>query len=169
MPYLVLFNRLSFQRVDPFDPRVPVGDPVTVQRGDFVPEWVTPFEVNSLMNAGMISSVESKEQAPEIFPIETIPANPRTPDQPNVLPSDPNGFPPVVAGQGVEPERGGEGGDPATPVSPIQPPKPAVTDNKKAWEDYAASPAIGMDRAEAESATKVKLIEEVNRREKNGA
>ena len=43
--------------------------------------------------------------------------------------------------------------------------KPKVTASKQAWEDYAASPAVGMDRAEAESMTRPKLIAEVNRRE----
>lgn len=165
MPYLVLFNRLSFQRVDPRNPKVPAGDPIEVQRGGFVPEWVTPFEVNALMNAGMITAVESKEAAPEIRPIEDIPASPRTPDQPNLLPSDPNGFPPVVDGQGVEVV--GDGGEPFTGLEPVVAKKPGITDNKLAWENYAASPAIGMDRAEAESLSKAKLMERVSQIEQD--
>lgn len=56
-----------------------------------------------------------------------------------------------------------QAGTTAPTGQPAEKPKP--TDTKEAWEDYAASPAVGMDRAEAESMTKPKLMAEVNRRE----
>src|SRR3954469_23059374 len=94
MPYQVLFQRLSFQRTDPSNPVVPVGNPEVVVRGDLVPDYVPLFQISALESAGMIAAVADAD--PRVFPSDMLPAQSRNPEQPPVLPSDPNGTPPLL-------------------------------------------------------------------------
>jgi len=158
MGYQVHFPKLSFQKTKPENPTVPVGDEVVVERGGMVPEWASPGIINALFNAGMIVEVGDRPN-PNVVPFDSIPEQPRSPEQPDVLPSDPHGTPVVLFPENPE----------QPTADPVQPAKPAVTDNKEAWETYATSPAVGMDRAEAESLTKAKLIAAVNQREADKA
>lgn len=138
MPHQVLIQRLAFQPVDPDNPTVQAGPEQIVERGGLVPEYVSEFIISALSAAGVIVPVS--EPDPLIIPRSEEPALPLpNPEQP----------PPPGTGQMVP--------------APQQHIKPKVTDSKDAWEDYAAS--VGMDRAEAESLNKAKLIAEVNRRE----
>lgn len=53
---------------------------------------------------------------------------------------------------------------PGDPAASNEMPKPAVSDTKETWENYAVQRDY-MSREEAETLTKAKLIAEVNRRE----
>lgn len=141
MAHQVLVQRLAFQPVDPDNPTVQAGPEDIVERGGLVPSYVSEFIISALSSAGVIVPVADKPD-PTIIPISQEPALPLpNPEQP----------PPPGTGQVIP--------------APQQMSKPKVTDSKDAWEDYASSPAVGMDRAEAESLNKAKLITEVNRRE----
>jgi hypothetical protein len=96
MTYRAVFSSLSFQQTKTDDPTVPVGDPVLVAKGEALPDWVSPFQVNALVNAGMIVNTGDERPA-YLAPEAELPAQPRTPDQPDVLPSDPNGTPLTMA------------------------------------------------------------------------
>lgn len=159
MAYQVYFNALGFQRTDPKNPTVPVGEPITLSRGERVPNWVTPFQINALMNAGMIVEV-GDDLRTDLVPVEAAPPAPRTPDQPDVLPSDPNGVPPTVGGQGPE---AADDPDGTTDEATGQAVRPADRDSKEKWEAYA--PTVGIARADAEAMTKAELVAEVKRRE----
>lgn len=146
MTYRAVFSALSFQKTKTDDPSVPVGDPVLVARGEALPEWVTPFQVNALVNAGMIVNTGDERPA-YLAPEAELPAQPRTPDQPDVLPSDPNGSPLVL--------------DAVTPGGTVA--RPGDRDGKAKWEAYAVQ--VGVPQAEAESLSKAELMAEVDRRE----
>jgi hypothetical protein len=167
--YLVHFTKLDFQKTDPDDPKVPMGDPVTIDRGQPVPDWVTEFQINALLNAGMV--VYAADRDPAMVPPQALPAQVRTPDQPVVLPSDPNGVAPVLADR--EQEDLPESSEPARDATPVAPPAapvaplpdlPKAADNKETWEQYATHPRIGMSLAEAEAMNKADLMTEVKRR-----
>lgn len=170
MTHRVFFNRLSFQKTDPNDPTQPVGDPVIVKRGDKVPEWVTPFQVNALVNAGMIVNTGDEEPVyptDALKPFDEIPAQPRTPDQPDVLPSDPQGSPlKLVSDSGASADEDSSASSTAEQASVT---KPSVRDSKEAWEAYAVNGLTPADRrmsqAEAEAMTKPALMAEVGKRE----
>lgn len=154
MAHQVFFQQLTFQRTDPDDPQVPVGKPEIVKRGGMVPDYVLPFTIGALLNAGMIVPVADQPDA-RIVPFDAIPQQPRTLDQPPILPSDPQGLPPTQA------DAAGETATPEPEAAPVE--RPEVRDNKAAWEDYAVQ--IGVPRGEAEGMTKANLIAEVERRE----
>lgn len=165
--YLVKFNKLDFQRRKPEDPTVPIGDPVTLTRGERVPEWATEFEVNALMNAGMI--VYASDPDPTLVPPDAIAPQVRTPDQPLVLPSDPHGVPPLLsdrpsasdtASAGAVVPDGSEPAEPAEPLGPL----PKDSETKDVWEQYATHPLLGMTLGEAEAMNKKDLVTEVKRR-----
>lgn len=153
MPYVVLSGRLAFQKVDPDNPRVPVGPEEVVEKGGYVPDYATTTLVNALSAAGNI--VWTEVERPDLLPLGSEAPQVRTPDQPVVLPSDPNGQPPFV-------------GD-VMPVAEPEPTRqvpdlPSGSDNKETWENYAQLPHIGMAQAEAESMNKTALMAEVKDR-----
>lgn len=164
MTYRVFFTKLNFQRTDPANPSVPIGDPVLVGRGEKVPDWVSPGQVNALLNAGMIVNTGDEGEVPAYLrPESEIPPQPRTPDQPDILPSDPNGGLLVLDGT-VPPGEGTFPDEPAPATSdPVVVDRPSERDSKDEWEAYAVS--VGVPQSEAEAMTKAKLIDEVKRRE----
>lgn len=169
MPYIVLANKLSFQKTKDDDPRVPEGEALLVNKGERVPEWSPTFLISALESAGLV--VFAQESVPP-FEVGPVPAQPRTPDQPIVLPSDPNGAAPtlgdLLAPVDETPVGTGEAGsgsstdaaDPAVPLGPL----PKTADSKDVWEQYAAHPSIGMTLGEAEAMNKTDLMAEVKRR-----
>lgn len=162
--YLAVFNKLDFQKVDPANPRVPIGDPVTILRGEKVPEWATEFEINALINAGMITY--AADVRPDLVPIDATPPQTRTADQPPVLPSDPNGVAPILADRTPATDQTGSSTDVEAPVDAGEPlpPLPRNNESKDVWEAYAQHPLIGMTEAEAEGMNKTDLVAEVKRR-----
>lgn len=168
MPYQVMFAKLSFQPTKPGEPTVPDGPEETVLRGGLVPDYVPTYIVSALLNSGMIVPVA--EPDPRVVPATQIPEQVRTPDQPAVLPSDPNGTPPVIADLPpvtttdvpADPFPSGPSVD--TPDTEPLPPLPRPADNKEAWETYAVRPQIGMTLGEAEAMNKTDLMNEVKRR-----
>jgi hypothetical protein len=172
MTHRVFFNRLSFQKTNPDDPTQPVGDPVIVNRGEKVPDWVSPFQVNALVNAGMIVNTgDEKPVSPvdTLKPFDEVPAQPRTPDQPDVLPSDPQGTPlKLVSDTGTSADEDSSASSTAAEeLASVS--KPSVRDSKEAWEAYAVNGMTPVDQrmsqSEAESMTKPALMAEVNTRE----
>lgn len=158
MGYKVHFPALSFQRVDPLNPMVPVGAPVTIKRGEDVPAWATPATITALTNAGMIRAVADPEETLIVDePIAPAMANPEVLPQlggPSTLE--------MVASADMPLEPGIETVPPAAaPSEPMARPKEG--DNKAAWEAYAES--IGIPRTEAESLSKAKLQDRVAQRE----
>lgn len=168
MAYQVLFQKLAFQRTKDGEPTIPVGRETIVERGGLVPEWVPTYHVSALFNAGMIVEVADEPRS-DLVPATTVPEQPRTPDQPAVLPSNPNSVP-MVPGAGAVDGTDDEPADPLTPPPPdsagVEPlpalPRPA--DNKETWENYAQRPQIGMSEGEAEAMNKTDLMAEVKKR-----
>lgn len=143
MGYVVYMNQLAFQPVD--DQGVPQGEEEIVRRGGDVPDYVRPFLINALANAGMI--VDAGDRNVDIRPRDeepTVVPNPDTPPGP----SGP-ALTDLGTGAGETTERA------AT--------RPTERDGKAKWEAYAVS--RGIDQAEAESMTKQELMTEVGRRE----
>ena len=169
MAYQVLFNKLSFQKTKEGQPTVPDGPEVIRVRGELVPDWVPTFQVSALASAGMV--VFAADPDPVLRPIEEVPEQVRTPDQPVVLPSDPNGTAPTLADLVVEDETPPVT-DPDVPVTPTGdnpaaeplPALPKQSDSKDVWEAYATRPQIGMALGEAEAMNKTDLVAEVKRR-----
>jgi hypothetical protein len=157
MPYQVLIEALSFQKVDLDNPMVPLGKPEVVRRGGMVPEYATTFLVNSLMNAGVIVPVS--EPDPRLFPRDESAALPRNPDAPVVLPGGPVAPPLVIGTDGTLTDGPVIVADDETADDE----RPSTRENKATWEAYAER--VGVDRATAESMTKAELIAEVERRE----
>ena len=139
MGFKVHFRQLAFQRRDPDNPVVGIGDPVIVKQGEDVPDWAHPAELSALALAGMILPVADPKDAPIVEAAAPAVANPE------VFPGfgDSTQTPPPAAAE------------------PVQ--RPKDSDTKPMWEAYAES--IGIDRAKAESLTKPKLIEAVDARE----
>jgi hypothetical protein len=170
MPYIVLAGQLSFQKTKADDTRVPDGPEEIVRKGGQVPDYAPAFLVGALASAGLV--VWAEDQRPDLVPFEELPAQVRTPDQPPVLPSDPNGTPPLLSDILTPDEQRPaevEGGD----VAPVVEPEPAVAplpalpkaaDSKDVWEQYATHPRIGMTLGEAEAKNKTDLMAEVKRR-----
>lgn len=152
MPFVVLAQALAFQETDPANPTIPVADEEIVERGGKVPDYVSTFTVSALANSGLVAYVNAPD--PAIFPANQLPAQVRTPDQPPVLPSDPNGVP----------FRIGDLGAPAPEPVEDDTPFPLASDKKEVWESYAQRPEIGMTQAEAETMNKNALMAEVNAR-----
>jgi predicted component of type VI protein secretion system len=159
MPYQVLIAALSFQKVDPENPMVPIGEPEVVERGGMVPDYATTFLVNSLSNAGVIVPVS--EPDPRLFPAEEAPMQPRNPDAPLVLPGGPVAPPLTIGTDGTLTDGPEIVADDEPDADPSV--RPSTRDNKAAWEAYAEQ--VGVDRATAESMTKAELVAEVERRE----
>jgi hypothetical protein len=170
MAYQVLFNKLAFQKTKEGQPTVPDGPEVIRTRGEMVPEWVPTFQVSALASAGMV--VFAADPDPLLRPVEEVPVQVRTPDQPVVLPSDPQGTPPTLADLLVEDNEPAPVTDPDVPVTPTGenpaaeplPPLPKQSDSKDVWEAYATRPQIGMPLGEAEAMNKTDLVAEVKRR-----
>jgi len=170
MAYQVLFNKLSFQKTKEGQPTVPDGPEVIRVRGELVPDWVPTFQVSALASAGMV--VFAADPDPVLRPIEEVPEQVRTPDQPVVLPSDPNGTAPTLADLVVVEDETPPVTDPDVPVTPTgdNPPAeplpalPKQSDSKDVWEAYATRPQIGMALGEAEAMNKTDLVAEVKRR-----
>lgn len=146
MPYIVLAQQLAFQPVDPENPTIPVGPEDIIKRGNEVPGYVSTFIVSALSNAGQLAWVEDRD--PLIVPADELAPQVRTPDMPPVLPSDPNGVPPLLDDSAVPPVE-----DDVEPA-----PLPSVSDRKEVWEAYAQRPEIGIAQADAESMTKATLM-----------
>lgn len=164
MPYLVLARALAFQPTKPGDPTVPSGPEELVERGQFVPDYVPAATVNALTAAGLLAWAERPD--PQIVPFDSQAPQVRTPDQPVVLPSDPNGTPPLLGdltGAGDEVVVDVE---PATEPDPERqvPELPRASDSKEVWENYAQLPHIGMTQGEAEGMSKTALVSEVKDR-----
>lgn len=157
-------RQLSFQESDAA--RVPVGEPVLVEKGQPVPDFVKPFEISALTSAGVI--VNMGDEAEDIGPLfdELPPALPN----PEV--------PPTLAGNEVLPSFGIEGGDLAGLGGEAVAPevierveggdapageKPNPRASKAEWESYAV--AQGIPQGEAESMTKQELMTAVEGRE----
>lgn len=156
MRYKVHFPQLAFQKVNPEDPMVPVGDPVIVKKGGDVPEWAAPATVSALINSGMILPI-----AEQVFePVAEIPAlaNPEVPPFMGgaITPDADTPAERVSVETGV--------GAPPVTRSPEPVAKPKDSDAKPLWEAYAES--IGIPRAEAESLTKPKLQDRVAAQER---
>lgn len=143
MPFIVLAQKLAFQKTDPANPTMPIGPEDIVERGGRVPAYATAFTLSALANSGMV--VWADIPSPDVLPDSATPAQVRTPDQPPVLPSDPNGVP---LPSGIVPEG----------------PPPATADKKEVWEAYAQRPEIGMTQGEAEAMNKQDLMAEVRAR-----
>jgi hypothetical protein len=167
MPYIVLANKLAFQKTKPDNPTVPDGPEELVSRGSNVPDYVLTFQVAALAAAGQI--VWANRPDPVLVPVDSQPPTGRTPDQPAVLPSDPNGTPvvleDVLSDPATTPEAPGPAvNDPATgPATPL-PELPKAADNKDTWEQYSTLPQIGMTLGEAEAMNKTDLMAEVKTR-----
>ena len=142
--FKIHFRELAFQKTDPENPIVPIGDPIVLKRGEDVPDWVTPSVVSALVNAGMIIPVA----APPVF--EPLPDAGALPN-PEVLPQVAN------AGAGVPPAT------PEVPSDPVVVDRPKSGDPKPMWEAYAEF--IGIPREEAESLSKTALQARVAERE----
>jgi hypothetical protein len=115
---------------------------VIVKRGEDVPEWADPAILAALANAGMILPIGSPPPVADLG----APALPN----PEVLAQ--------VFTPGAVAQPDGTTAETTTVVE-----RPKDSDVKPMWEAYAES--IGVDRAEAESLTKPKLIERVTARE----
>jgi hypothetical protein len=166
MPYLVLARELAFQKTDPADPTVPVGPEELVTRGQFVPDYVPAATVNALSAAGLLAWAEAPD--PAVIPFDSQPAQVRTPDQPVVLPSDPNGEAPLLADVLGDTGTSDVAFD-VTPVTEEQPGQqvpdlPKNSDSKETWENFAQLPIIGMSQGEAEAMNKTDLQAEVKKR-----
>lgn len=169
MPYIVLAPKLAFQKVKANSPTEPDGPEEVVNKGGFVPDYTTEFLINTLSASGLIAYAEA--QRPDLRPADELPPQVRTPDQPLVLPSDPNGVPSVLGDRPEDTQPADDADDevvpadpePTGPVAPL-PSLPKSTDNKEAWESYATLPQIGLTLAEAESKNKTDLMAEVKRR-----
>jgi hypothetical protein len=61
MAFIVFHNQLSFQPVDPQG--VPTGPEEIVMKGGEVPEYVPPYIINALSNAGMIVDAGDRDAA----------------------------------------------------------------------------------------------------------
>lgn len=145
MGFIVLAQRLAFQRTDPNNPTIAVGEEEIVERGQDVPDYATTFTVSALANSGLVAYVDRPD--PTMVPANQLAPQVRTPDQPPILPSDPNGAPFLIGGPVVE-----------------DVPFPATSDKKEVWESYAQRPEIGMTQGEAEAMNKNDLMAEVRAR-----
>jgi hypothetical protein len=161
MPFVVLARELAFQKTDPERPTIPVGDEDIVPRGGIVPGYVPSFVVSALSAAGQIVWAEDRNTG--LTPPDSQPPQVRSPEQPLVLPSDPNGVPPLF-GDLVSSEPVAVDVEPAeTPEATrrvAEPPK--ASDSKEVWESYAVT--VGIPQAEAESMTKAALVESAKSR-----
>ena len=165
MGYLVLARQLAFQKTDPSSPTVPVGPEELVTRGQFVPDYVPAATVNALTAAGLLAWAEQPD--PLVVPFDSQAAQVRTPDQPAVLPSDPNGEPLLMADVFPGPdEQVTVDVDPALDPEPNRqlPELPKTSDSKETWETYAQLPEIGMSQGDAEAMNKTSLMAEVKER-----
>jgi hypothetical protein len=165
MGYLVLASQLAFQKTDPSSPTVPVGPEELVTRGQFVPDYVPTATVNALTAAGLLAWAERPD--PLVVPFDSQVAQVRTPDQPTVLPSDPNGTPVSLADTfpGLD-DQVAVDADPVVDPEPSRqlPELPKASDSKETWETYAQLPAIGMTQGDAEAMNKTSLMAEVKER-----
>lgn len=146
MGFKVHFREVAFQRTDPDNPLIALGDPEIFRKGDDVPDWAPPAIVAALAQSGMILPVADRDDAPIVD--DAAPAVPN----PEILPSV---FAPGGTVTATE-----TAGDPQT-TTVVE--RPKDSDTKPLWEAYAES--IGIDRAEAESLTKPKLQARVAERE----
>jgi hypothetical protein len=132
--YVVYTNALAFQPID--ETGRAKGDEEIVQRGKPVPDYVLPFQLNALANAGMIVEVGDRPD-PAIYPASAEPRVLASPDAP-----------PGPSGPALTDLSGDAGGAGATqPAVPLE--RPKANDSRPAWEDYGAS--LGMDRLELEA------------------
>jgi hypothetical protein len=162
MAFVVLAQALSFQKTDPEHPTIPVAPEEIVERGGEVPAYVTTFTVSALANSGLVAYVDRPD--PLIFPAHQVPAQVRTPDQPPVLPSDPNGVPLIQADLTPGPVADDEAAPDEQPADPPLPDLPKTADSKETWENYAQLPQIGMTQGAAEAMNKTDLMAEVKQR-----
>lgn len=167
MPYVILARALAFQPTVPGEPHIPSGPEEIVPRGSFVPDYVPTGTVNALSAAGQIVWADVPD--PAVIPFGSDPAQFRSPEQPPVLPSDPNGQSPVLA----DIVTGGDNSGavqvdvpPANEPDPTRrlPDLPKTADSKETWENYAQLPAIGLTAGEAEAMNKTDLMAEVKQR-----
>lgn len=85
MGYVVVFNRLAFQRTKPDDASIPDGPEDVVSKGERVPDYVPPFTLDALSASGMITMVNDEPVLPPIAPepepeVPTGPVAPKTTD-----------------------------------------------------------------------------------------
>lgn len=127
------------------------------RRGDVLPDWVDEGQRFVLVSSGMAAEVgDSPDDT--VRPFDNTP-RPVVGDMSNFKVADSAG---QSAGSGSE--GSAEGGE----LEPL----PADTAAKPVWEDYAVQklPAdLAIDRAQAESMTKAKLLSEVKQRYNDAA
>jgi hypothetical protein len=166
MAFIVLAAKLAFQKTKANDPKMPDGPEEIVSQGGKVPDYVPTYITSALASAGNVVWADDQIELPEILP---VPPQVRTPDQPAVLPSDPNGTPMTVGD--LTPDTPAD--EVVVDVPPVVEPEPAVAplpdlpktaDSKDAWEQYATHPRIGMTLGEAEAMNKTDLMAEVKKR-----
>jgi hypothetical protein len=137
MALTVVWEKMSVDKAD--------GTPVTLLRGETLPDYVDDFHRSAFVMIGAVKDVQTviaQTQAAADAEFETPPPPPIYP--PEVPPVTPD----------------------VTPVPVVMEPmaKPSVSDNKDAWEAYAVAREY-MSKSEAEALTKTKLIAEVGKRE----
>jgi hypothetical protein len=148
------------------DGRVTEAEAVVLKRGEALPDYVSDFVRATLTQIGAVRDLAA---ATEMVAAANE-ADFATPPPPPVLSAE---VPPAnvtTGGGAVEVVHNAETGDTSTTTSGdtqadvVMVTKPSVTDNKDAWERYAADRGY-FTQAEAEAMTKTKLMAEVNKRE----
>lgn len=69
MSYVVVFNRLAFQRTKADDPSLPDGPEDILSKGDTVPDYVPQFTLDALAASGMIMMLTNDPVVPDPGPV----------------------------------------------------------------------------------------------------
>lgn len=118
---------------------------VIYNRGDMLPDWVSPFMLGVLTSTGAVRVVD--DGPVPAYEAPTAAAR-------DLPPSYPTGPMPKDAGTLREPEEGSQGQEGSEEPEENQP--PATSANKATWVEYATSK--GMSRTQAEGLSKEALI-----------
>lgn len=151
MAHVVVIDRMAFQKVklDDAGNRTiePDGNEVVVRKGNYVPDWVPPWQLAAFQQSGMIVPVADRP----VFEPEPVGLGPVPPEVP---PAPGDVLPPV--------ERTDVVTDTGTPEAQ---PAPQGTESRATWEAYATSPQVGMTTEEAQAyPNKAALIDAVTAR-----
>jgi len=126
------------------------GSEKVLKRGATLPDNVSDYHRQVYTMIGAVKDIEQVVQVVEAAATaeaESLKPTPAPVLPPDVPPADLHQFPGDVGDTGVLA-------------------KPAVSDSKDAWENYAVQQEY-LSREEAEALTKTKLVAEVNKREQN--